>query len=153
MTGGEYSDRVAHYIVRNFGDRGLDVYREANLGKTIIGKNRRIDIFVIEKATRKALAIECKYQDSVGTVDEKIPYARDDLRAIGMPVCLAYSGKGFSEGVLHMLAASPLAASCEPAESLARTSATRELDVALALTFSWWDLVLRDKQRVTLPNS
>lgn len=152
MTGAEYADRVAFYIVRNFGDRGLDVYREANLGKTIIGKNRRVDILAIEKTTRKALAIECKYQDSVGTVDEKIPYALHDLHAIGMPVCLAYAGSGFSEGVLHMLAASPIAAACEPAEDLNRTAETRELDVALALTFSWWDLVLRDKQRVTVPS-
>ncbi len=151
MTGAEYADRVAHYIVSNFESRGLHVYREANLGKTIIGKNRRVDILVIEQATRKALAIECKYQETAGTVDEKIPYALHDLEAIGMPVCLTYAGHGFSEGVLHMLAAAPIAAACLPSEELTRTNETRELDVALALTFLWWDLVIRDKERVQLP--
>lgn len=153
MTGAEYADRIAHYIVSNFESRGLHVYREANLGKTIIGKNRRIDILVIEQVTKKALAIECKYQDSSGTVDEKIPYALDDLAAIGMPVCLAYAGQGFSEGVLHMLSAAPIAAACLPGEDLARTNDTRELDVAFALTFLWWDLVVRDKERVRLPGA
>jgi len=150
MTGAEYADRIAQYLVSNFESRGLDVYREANLGKTIIGKNRRIDILVIEQVTRKALAIECKYQDSAGTVDEKIPYALEDLEAIGMPVCLAYAGQGFSEGVLHMLAAAPIAAAGLPGEDLSRTNDTRELDVALALTFLWWDLIVRDKERVKL---
>jgi hypothetical protein len=150
MTGSEYADRIARYIVANFEDRGLHVYREANLGKTIIGKNRRIDILVIEQSSRRALAIECKYQESVGTVDEKIPYALQDLAAIGMPVCLVYAGNGFSEGVLHMLAAAPVAANCLPGENLARSNETRELDVALAMTFRWWDLIVRDKERVKL---
>ena len=63
----------------------------------------------------KAFAIECKFQESVGTVDEKIPYALDDLRALPMAGSIAYAGKGFSEGVLHMLRASPHAAYCLPA--------------------------------------
>lgn len=151
MTGKEYADRVAHYIVGNFGERGLDVYRELSLGKTIIGKNRRIDILVIERDTKRALVIECKYQDSTGTVDEKIPYAIEDLKAIGMPVCLAYAGDGFSEGVQHLLAASPLAAKCNPDDKLGRSDETRELDAMLAMTFSWWDLVHRDKAKVALP--
>jgi hypothetical protein len=95
MTGNEYADRIAAYILRNFGARGLMVYREVSLGKTIIGKNRHVDIFVVHPQTGRAFAGECKYQDSVGTVDEKIPYAIQDMQAMGMPVCLAYAGVGF----------------------------------------------------------
>ena len=40
MTGKEYADLVASYILANFGSRGLVVYREVQMGKTIIGKNR-----------------------------------------------------------------------------------------------------------------
>ena len=75
MTGKEYADLIAAYLVKNFGERGIKVYREVTLGKTIIGKNRRIDVFVVHEPTQKAFAVECKYQDSQGTVDEKIPYA------------------------------------------------------------------------------
>src|SRR5262245_4491864 len=45
------------------------------------------------------------FQDSEGTVDEKIPYALDDLRAPSIAGCIAYAGRGFSKGVLHMLEA------------------------------------------------
>lgn len=146
MTGAQYANLIASYLATSFGHRGITIYREVPLGKTIIGKNRRIDILVIEESTRAAMALECKYQDSAGTADEKIPYALEDLAQIGMPVCLVYAGEGFSQGILHMLAASPLAAYCLPqAGNLAPTDATRELDAALALTFKWWDLVVRGR--------
>jgi len=152
MTGNQYANLVASYIVKNFSERSIEVYRELFFGKSIIGKNRRIDILVLEKTTGVALAVECKYQDSFGTVDEKIPYTLQDMDAIGMPVCLAYAGTGFSEGILHMLAAAPRAAYCQPdPATLAPSEATRELDIALAMTFKWWDLVVRGKTPVSIP--
>ncbi|GAB4209802.1 MAG: hypothetical protein OHK0013_29650 [Sandaracinaceae bacterium] len=151
LTGAQYANLIASYVVYNFGHRGVTVYREVPFGKTIIGKNRRIDIVLIEEASRTAMAIECKYQDSLGTADEKIPYALEDVQKIGMPVCLAYAGEGFSEGIRHMLAASPIAAYCLPDAALAPSEATRELDAALARTFRWWDVVVRGKTPFTLP--
>lgn len=145
MTGAEYANLVAHYIVKNYGGRGLEVYREVSFGKTIIGKNRRIDVFVVRVGTPDALAIECKYQDSLGTVDEKIPYTIQDIESLRMPGCVAYAGQGFSSGILHMLAASPAAAFCLPAHDLVPSTATRELDHVLAMTFKWWDLVVTGK--------
>jgi hypothetical protein len=147
MTGAEYANLVAAYVSKRFGSRTLKVYREIRVGKTIIGKNRCIDIFCVSDDSRKAFAIECKFQDSQGTVDEKIPYALDDLRALPMSGCIAYAGQGFSEGVLHMLAASRHAAYCLPAPGQIETSAdTRELDHLLAVHFEWWD-VLTEKKR------
>lgn len=147
MTGHEYADLVARYIVRNFSARGLAVYREVYLGKTIIGKNRRVDMLLLDEAANTAMAIECKYQDSPGTVDEKIPYTLEDMQAIGMPVCVAYGGVGFSQGILRMLAASPIAAYCLP-DTLTweRTQKTRELDATLAMTFRWWDVLVGGKK-------
>ncbi len=151
LTGTQYANLIASYVVHNFGHRGITVYREVNLGKTIIGKNRRLDILVIEESTRTAMGIECKYQDTLGTADEKISYALSDMAHLDMPVCLVYAGKGWSSGILHMLKASPLAGFCEPhAETLAPSDATRELDAALARTFKWWDLVVRGKSPFTL---
>lgn len=145
MTGRQYADRIAAYLVKNFTDRGIEVYREVPLGKTIIGKDRRVDMLVLHRATQRALVIECKYQDSQGTTDEKIPYALDDLEAMRVPACLVYAGDGFSAGIRHMMAASHLAAQCLPAETLQPGESTRELDHILAMTFSWWDLVLRGR--------
>src|SRR5204863_7725564 len=84
MTGNQYANLVASYIVKNFGDRGIEVYRELFLGKTIIGKNRRIDILALHRASGVALAVECKYQASTGTVDETIPYTLQDMAPSGM---------------------------------------------------------------------
>ncbi len=151
MTGKEYADLIASYILKNFGARGLTVYREVSMGKTIIGKNRHLDILVIHHATSAVLAIECKYQDTFGTVDEKIPYAIQDMQAMGVPVCLVYAGSGFSAGILHMLAACPIAAQCLPAKELQPTRETRELDIALAMAFRFWDLVVANKRPFTLP--
>jgi hypothetical protein len=151
LSGKEYADLVASYILKNFGARGLTVYREVSMGKTIIGKNRHIDILVLHEATSTVLAIECKYQDSLGTVDEKIPYAIQDMQAMGVPVCLAYAGSGFSSGILHMLAACPIAAQCLPPASLDPSRETRELDIALAMAFRFWDLVVSNKRPFALP--
>lgn len=143
LTGAQYANLVATYVVETFGHRGVTVYREVPFGKTLIGKNRRIDILVIEESSRTALALECKYQGSMGTTDEKIPYALEDLRQLGMPACLIYAGEGFSPGVQHMLAASPDTAYCLPdADDLRPSDATRELDAAFARIFRWWDLVV-----------
>jgi hypothetical protein len=150
-SGKEYADLVASYILKNFGARGLTVYREVSMGKTIIGKNRRVDILVLHEQSSVVLAIECKYQDTFGTVDEKIPYAIQDMQAMGVPVCLAYAGSGFSSGILHMLAACPIAAQCLPAPSLEPSLETRELDIALAMAFRFWDLVVSSKKPFVLP--
>jgi hypothetical protein len=153
LSGKEYADLVASYILKNFGARGLTVYREVSMGKTIIGKNRHLDILVLREATSTVLAIECKYQDTLGTVDEKIPYAIQDMQAMGVPVCLAYAGSGFSSGILHMLAACPIAAQCLPGPGLEPTRETREMDIALAMAFSFWDLVVAHKKPFALPQT
>ena len=149
MTGGDYANLVASYVARRFASRSLKVYREIRIGKTIIGKNRCIDIFCLADDTQKAFAIECKFQDSPGTVDEKIPYALEDLLALPMAGCIAYAGQGFSDGVRHMLAASRHAAYCLPTEGQTEmTDATRELDHVLAVHFEWWDVLVERKRPV-----
>jgi hypothetical protein len=148
VTGHQYRDLIASYIHHNYGPHGLVVYVEIALGKTVIGKDRNIDVFVIRPDDRKAVAIECKYQDSLGTVDEKIPYALQDLEALWVPGCLVYAGKGWSRGVLHSLEASRLAAACMPErDRLTNTRQTRELDHMLAAVFGFWDLVLPASKR------
>lgn len=146
MSGAEYANLIASYIAKRFGPRGLKVYREIRVGKSIIGKNRCIDVFCVRDADNSAFAVECKFQDSAGTVDEKIPYALDDLDALPMAGCIAYAGKGFSDGVLHMLNASPRAAYCLPADAQTDSSTeTRELDHLLAARFGWWDVIVGSK--------
>jgi hypothetical protein len=148
MTGHQYRDLIAGYIHHNFAAHGLVVYREVSLGKTIIGKDRQIDVFVMRESDQKAIAIECKYQDSLGTVDEKIPYALADLEALWLPGVLVYAGSGWSRGVLHSLEASRHAACCLPERpDLARSKSTGELDYVLAAVFGFWTHVIPATKR------
>ncbi len=156
MTGHEYAKRIAEYILRRFGDRGIQVFREVHVGKSIIGKKRRVDILVLTPErpheVQRAMAIECKYQGSQGTVDEKIPYALQDMEAMAMPGVIAYAGEGFSPGVRHMLEAAELSAYCLPkAGQLKSNSATQELDHQLAMNLGWWDVLVEGKRPYVLP--
>jgi hypothetical protein len=149
VTGAAYANLIASYIAKRFGARGVKVYREVQFGKSIIGKNRCIDVFCVREADNRAVAVECKYQESAGTVDEKIPYALDDLDALPMYGCIAYAGKGFSEGVQQMLRAAPRAAYCLPvAGQSASSDDTKELDHLLAAHFGWWDVVTAGKKPI-----
>lgn len=145
MTGNEYADLIAAYLAKNYGQRGLQIYREVSLGKSIIGKNRKIDILAVHHESSRALGIECKYQGVAGTADEKIPYTLADLEAMHVPAFLAYAGEGFSIGVTHMLESHKLAAFCRPETNLMPTRDTVELDHVVAMTFGWWDQVLARK--------
>lgn len=157
VKGGEYRDRVAGYIHANFNACGLIVYVEVPLGKTIIGKNRRLDLLVLRPSDQVALALECKFQAIPGTTDEKIPYALQDLDSMWLPGALVYAGKGWSPGVLHTLEGARNAIYCDPDEALARTKATIELDHVLASVFGLWDKVIpenlrfMDDQQLALP--
>ena len=77
----DYRDSIASYILTNFESYGLQVYTAVPMGKTVIGKNRRVDVLAPRPTDQLALGIECKLQDSRGTTDEKICYALSDLEA------------------------------------------------------------------------
>ena len=67
-----------------------------------------------------------------------------------MAGCIAYAGKGFSAGVLHMLRASTRAAYCLPVADQGDTTAdTKELDHLLAMHFGWWDVFVGKKKPVS----
>jgi hypothetical protein len=158
--GHDYKNRIGRYVVSAYWDRGVEVYDEVSMGTSIIGKQRRVDLFVLHPVSGRAIALECKYQDSSGTADEKIPYALQDLAALRVPACIVYAGTGFSEGVLHLLQSSELAAYCLPDETLMRLprkaggsidSGTWQLDHVLAMTFGWWDIIVAGKRPMQAP--
>ena len=148
ITGYEYANLIADYLHHNFSDRGISIYREVSIGKSIIGKNRRVDMLLLSDHPSQAFSIECKFQDSSGTADEKIPYALQNMKALPMGGCIVYAGTGFSVGVLHMLQASEIAAYCLPnsLDASQSTKDTKELDHVLAMHFQWWDILVAGKK-------
>lgn len=140
VSGNAYRDRIAAYVHEHYSAHGLVVYTEVNLGKTIIGKRRRIDVFIRHESEQPALGLECKFQATSGTTDEKVPYALADLEAMWIPGCLVYAGEGWSRGVLHTLEGSRNAVFCDPPN-------TEELDHVLASVFGLWSVVIPDARR------
>ena len=158
MTGNAYRDRIAAYLVRNYGGRGVRIYKEVTIGVSSIGKGRRVDLLVLDEAGRSALALECKYQGTGGTADEKIPYALQDLAALRMPSGLVYAGPGWSQGVLHLLQSSEMACFCQPPDDHARLprkhgdrdAGTWQLDHLVAMSFGWWEILVEGKQPIVV---
>lgn len=150
FSGSDYQSIIVEYLFEKYSPRGLNIYTEVNVGSSIIGKKRRIDIFCLERSSNRAFSIECKYQQDAGTADEKIPYALEDISQMPMQGCIAYAGTGWSQGVLHMLQSSQYAAYCCPPiqgrEDLnLGEPETIELDHLLAIHFGWWDILVKDK--------
>ena len=152
LNGNQYANWVAKYIKTNFSSRNIVIYREVSAGKSIIGKNRRIDILVLDKLNDKAVAIECKYQGVSGTADEKVPYTLQDCEAMQMDCYVVYGGDGFSNGISHMLASSELACQATPINGnendFSRSQSTKELDHVLAMRFNWWDILVEGKNPI-----
>lgn len=152
VTGADYRKLIGRYVVSAYTSRGLKVYEEVALGTSIIGKQRRVDLFVTGPDDR-VLVVECKYQESMGTADEKIPYAIRDMEALRVSGVIVYAGQGFSAGVLHLLQSSEYAAYCLPNQELLRSSpragnldsGTWQFDHVIAQTFGFWDIVLQNK--------
>jgi hypothetical protein len=149
MNGNQYRDWVGNYIKSNFSARGINVYTEIFMGKSVIGKNRRVDVLVVDEPQNKAVALECKFQGSSGTTDEKVPYTLNDCESMQMDAYVIYGGTGWSRGIVHMLEANELASyACpkdEDGNDFTRTKDTKELDHLLAMRFSWWDIFTQGK--------
>lgn len=95
QSGMELRDSVAD-IGKNL---GLEQETEVTVGHRIWGAKRRIDVVLRHPETRKSLGIECKYQGTQGTAEEKIAGTIDDIRVWPIRGIVVFSGKGFSSNM------------------------------------------------------
>ena len=75
---------------------GLEVERQVVMGDRIWGTRRHVDIVLSKPDTERMLGIECKYQRSKGTVDEKIPLTVEDMEDWPIRGIVVLHGEGFS---------------------------------------------------------
>jgi len=81
-------------------------------------------------------------------VDEKIPYALDDLKALPMTACIAYAGEGFSGGAAH---AAGVTSRCLLHAGVKHVEAGHtELVQLLTAHFGWWDVLVENKPPVVV---
>jgi hypothetical protein len=75
---------------------GLAVRTEVRVGRRLWGAVRRIDVVLMDTATRRTLGIECKFQGGAGSAEEKIPATVNDLAAWPIPGIVVIDGAGIS---------------------------------------------------------
>ena len=85
---------------------GLAAREQFKCGRRIWGAERYIDVVLTDVASRRRLGIECKYQGTAGSAEEKIPAIIQDISAWPIPGLVVFSGAGFSENIKSFLIAS-----------------------------------------------
>lgn len=88
---------------------GLDADIEVGVGRRIWGAKRRIDVVLKDPTTRVSLGLECKYQGSKGSAEEKIPATIEDIKAWPIRGMVVYSGEGFSNNMRSYLLSTGMA--------------------------------------------
>lgn len=101
MPGGsvavESGRQLEHQVIAIAARLGLQARNQVRVAKRIWGADRYIDVVVTEKESRQSLGIECKYQGSSGSAEEKIPTTIDDIEAWPIPGIVVIYGEGFSD--------------------------------------------------------
>lgn len=117
VLGGNELVRQVVVVVQSL---GLETREQFRAGRRIWGAERRIDVVVTNPATRQRLGIECKYQGTAGSAEEKIPTTIQDIEAWPIPGIVVFAGEGFSPHMRSFLIASGKAVLFEDLESWLR---------------------------------
>lgn len=82
---------------------GLELRQQVRVGRRLWGSERRIDVILTYREARRSLGLECKYQGSSGTAEEKIPATISDIAAWPIPGLVVFAGDGFSPNMRQYL--------------------------------------------------
>lgn len=88
---------------------GLEAETEVTVGRRVWGAKRRIDVVLRHRETRKSLGVECKYQGTKGTAEEKIAGTIEDIGAWPIRGIVVFSGDGFSSNMRAYLVSTGVA--------------------------------------------
>ena len=86
------------------------------LNPRVWGAERRIDIVFTGKDNRR-LGIECKFQATSGSAEEKIPATIQDIKAWPIPGIVVFDGDGFSDNMRAYLTSTGMAVELDDLES------------------------------------
>ncbi len=78
---------------------GLLAATEVRVGRRIWGAVRNIDVVLTDPKTRQRIGIECKYQSSKGTAEEKIQATLEDIKAWPIRGLVVIEGSGFTQNM------------------------------------------------------
>ena len=78
--------------------------RQCETGRDIYGKRRRVDFILYHpRKWPDSLVIQCKWQASSGSVEEKYPFEVLSIQVDGYPAIVLLDGGGYSSGAEQWL--------------------------------------------------
>lgn len=99
---------------------GLECQEQVKVGRRLWGAVRNIDVVLTHPETKLRLGVECKFQGTTGTAEEKIPAIVSDIDAWPIRGIVVISGKGFSPNMRFYLISSGKAVDIEDLEDWLR---------------------------------
>ncbi len=99
-------DDLVKAVIALAGPLNLQAKEQVRVARRIWGAVRKIDVVLTEPTTRKRLGIECKFQGTQGTAEEKVPSTIQDIAAWPIPGIVVFSGAGFTDNMRSFLVAS-----------------------------------------------
>lgn len=101
VQSGQELERAVAEVGRSL---GLELRQQVRVGRRLWGAERRIDVILTHREARRSLGLECKFQGSSGTAEEKIPATISDIAAWPIPGIVVFAGDGFSPNMrLYLL--------------------------------------------------
>jgi hypothetical protein len=107
-------------VIELAGKLGLEYQEQVKVGRRLWGAVRNIDVVLTHPDSRLRLGVECKFQGTTGTAEEKIPAILSDIDAWPIRGIVVISGKGFSPNMRYFLISSGKAVDVEDLEDWLR---------------------------------
>lgn len=82
---------------------GLEAREQYKVARRLWGAERKIDVVLRNPANAKTLGVECKYQETAGTAEEKIPTTIQDIAAWPIDGLVVFAGPGFTTNMKSYL--------------------------------------------------
>jgi len=113
-------DLLVKQVVALAQSLGLLTREQFRCGRRVWGAERLIDIVLTHPETRRRLGVECKFQGTSGSAEEKIPALLQDIETWPIKGLVVFSGAGFSSNIRSFLISSGRAVDLTDLESWLR---------------------------------
>lgn len=98
-TAPKSGDELKQQVVTLAQSLGLKAQTEVKAARRLWGQRRYIDVVITDEKSSKRLGVECKFQATSGTAEEKIPATIQDMDHWPIPGIVVIDGQGFSENM------------------------------------------------------
>jgi hypothetical protein len=104
LRNADYEEVESHHLFAMRGLRQSIYAKEVEIGRDIYNKTRRCDFMLLNPSKfPNGLVIECKWQASRGSVEEKYPFLVLSIQINEYPTIIVLDGGGYTKGAKQWL--------------------------------------------------